>query len=206
MDLYYSPLACSLASRITVYEAGAQDKVSLHRVDTKAKTTADGADYLQINPKGLVPALRTDEGDVLTENAAILPFLADSFPDAGLAPNGGVERYRLSQWLSFVGSELHKTVFTPLLSQTANDGAKDFAKAAAPSRLAYLDSHLAGREFLLDRFSVADAYLTAVLNWARFIGLDLSAYPAITAYIARVSARPAVARAMEEEMGLFQAA
>lgn len=206
MDLYYSPLACSLASRITVYEAGAQDKVSLHRVDTKAKTTADGADYLQINPKGLVPALRTDEGDVLTENAAILPFLADSFPDAGLAPKGGVERYRLSQWLSFVGSELHKTVFTPLLSQTANDGAKDFAKAAAPSRLAYLDSHLAGREFLLDRFSVADAYLTAVLNWARFIGLDLSAYPAITAYIARVSARPAVARAMEEEMGLFQAA
>lgn len=206
MDLYYSPLACSLASRITVYEAGAQDKVSLHRVDTKAKTTADGADYLKINPKGLVPALRTDDGDVLTENAAILPFLADQFPEAGLAPAGGVERYRLSQWLSFVGSELHKTVFTPLLSQTASEGAKDFAKAAAPSRLAYLDSHLAGREFLLDRFSVADAYLTAVLNWARFIGLDLSAYPAITAYIARVSARPAVARAMEEEMGLFQAA
>lgn len=206
MDLYYSPLACSLASRITVYEAGAQDKVSLHRVDTKAKRTADGADYLQINPKGLVPALRTADGDVLTENAAILPFLADQFPEAGLAPQGGVERYRLSQWLSFVGSELHKMVFTPLLSQTADDGAKAFAKAAAPSRLAYLDAHLSGREFLLDRFSVADAYLTAVLNWARFIGMDLSAYPAVTAYIARISARPAVARAMEEEMGLFQAA
>jgi len=153
-----------------------------------------------------VPALRTADGDVLTENAAILPFLADQFPEAGLAPQGGVERYRLSQWLSFVGSELHKMVFTPLLSQTADDGAKTFAKAAAPSRLAYLDAHLSGREFLLDRFSVADAYLTAVLNWARFIGMDLSAYPAVTAYIARVSARPAVARAMEEEMGLFQAA
>ncbi|MFN3521488.1 MAG: glutathione binding-like protein [Phenylobacterium sp.] len=206
MDLYYSPLACSLASRITVYEADAADRVSLHRVDTRAKRTADGADYLAINPKGQVPALRTDDGEVLTENAAILPYLADQFPGAGLAPASGLERYRLSQWLSFIGSELHKTVFTPLLSPTADEGAKAFARAAAPARLAYLDAHLTGREHLLDRFSVADAYLAAVLNWARFTAVDLGPYPAVAAYVDRLHKRPAVARAMQEEMGLFQAA
>lgn len=206
MDLYYSPLACSLASRITVYEADAADRVSLHRVDTRARRTADGADYLAINPKGQVPALRTDDGEVLTENAAILPYLADQFPGAGLAPASGLERYRLSQWLSFIGSELHKTVFTPLLSPTADEGAKAFARAAAPARLAYLDAHLTGREHLLDRFSVADAYLAAVLNWARFTAVDLGPYPAVAAYVDRLHKRPAVARAMQEEMGLFQAA
>ena len=113
MDLYFSPLACSLASRITVYEAGAEADVALRRVDTKTQTTADGADYRAINPKGMVPALRTPSGGILTENAAILPFIADQFPGANLAPASGIERSRLTQWLSFIGSELHKTVFTP---------------------------------------------------------------------------------------------
>lgn len=206
MELYFSPLACSLASRITVYEAGAEDQVALKRVDTRAKRTAEGADYLAINPKGMVPALRTDSGEILTENAAILPFIADQFPAANLAPAAGLERSRLAQWLSFIGSELHKTVFTPLLSPTANEGAKAYARDAAPARLAYLDAHLAGRDHLLDRFSVADAYLTAVLNWAQFVGLDLKTWPALAAYHARVTARPQVARAMQEEMELFQAA
>ena len=206
MELYFSPLACSLASRITVYEAGAEDQVALKRVDTKARRTAEGDDYLAINPKGMVPALRTDTGEILTENAAILPFIADQYPQAGLAPVSGLERSRLAQWLSFIGSELHKTVFTPLLSPTANEGAKAYAREAAPARLAYLDAHLAGRDHLLDHFSVADAYLTAVLNWARFVGIDLKAWPAVAAYYARVTARPQVARAMQEEMGLFQAA
>lgn len=206
MELYFSPLACSLASRITVYEAGAEDRVALKRVDTRAKRTAEGADYLAINPKGMVPALRTDSGEILTENAAILPFIADQFPAANLAPAASLERSRLAQWLSFIGSELHKTVFTPLLSPTANEGAKTYARDAAPARLAYLDAHLVGRDYLLDRFSVADAYLTAVLNWAQFVGIDLKTWPAVAAYYARVTARPEVARAMREEMGLFQAA
>lgn len=206
MDLYFSPLACSLASRITLYEAGAEGAVALQRVDTKTQTTADGADYRAINPKGMVPALRTADGDILTENAAILPFIADQFPGANLAPAGGIERSRLAQWLSFIGSELHKTVFTPLLSPKANDGAKTYAREAAPDRLAYLDAHLKGRDYLLDRFSVADAYLTAVLNWAQFVGIDLKTWPNLAAYYARVTARPHVARAMQEEMGLFQAA
>ncbi|WP_340644366.1 glutathione binding-like protein [Phenylobacterium sp.] len=206
MELYFSPLACSLASRITVYEAGAEAQVALQRVDTKTQTTSDGADYRAINPKGMVPALRTAGGDILTENAAILPFIADQFPAANLAPASGLERSRLAQWLSFIGSELHKSVFTPLLSPKANDGAKTYAREAAPARLAYLDAHLSGRDYLLDRFSVADAYLTAVLNWAQFVGIDLKAWPSVAAYYARVTARPHVARAMQEEMGLLQAA
>lgn len=206
MDLYFSPLACSLASRITVYEAGAESDVTLQRVDTKTQKTADGADYRAINPKGMVPALRTADGDVLTENAAVLPFIADQFPAANLAPASGIERSRLAQWLSFIGSELHKSVFTPLLSPKANDGAKAHAREAAPQRLAYLDDHLAGRDYLLDRFSVADAYLTAVLNWAPFVGIDLKTWPNVAAYYTRVTARPHVARALLEEMGLFKAA
>ncbi|CAN5907417.1 glutathione binding-like protein [soil metagenome] len=206
MDLYFSPLACSLASRIAVYEAGAEGSVALRQVDTKTQTTVDGADYRAINPKGMVPALRTPDGDILTENAAILPFLADQFPAANLAPAGGIERSRLAQWLSFIGSELHKSVFTPLLSPKANEGAKTYARGAADSRLAYLDAHLEGRDYLLDRFSVADAYLTAVLNWAPFVGIDLKAWPSVAAYYARVTARPHVARALLEEMGLFKAA
>lgn len=206
MDLYFSPLACSLASRITVYEAGAEGEVALTPVNTKAGTTADGQDYLAINPMGLVPALRMADGDILTENAAILPYLADQFPKAGLAPASGVERSRLTQWLSFIGSELHKGVFNPLLSQTAAPEVKAHALAGAPKRLARLDKHLTGREFLLDQFSVADAYLTTVLNWARFIQLDLTPYPAVAAYFERITARPQVARAMQEEFGLYQAA
>jgi len=206
MDLYFSPLACSLASRITVYEAGAETEVALRPVNTKAGTTIDGQDYHEINPLGLVPALRLADGGVLTENAAILPFLADRFPKAGLAPAAGTaERWRLTQWLSFIGTELHKAVFAPILSASAPEGAKDYAKAAAPERLKRLDQHLTGREYLLDSFSVADAYLTTVLNWARFIRLDLTPYPAVEAYFARMTQRPAVARALREELGLYQA-
>lgn len=207
MDLYYSPLACSISTRIAVYEAGGEGRVRLNQVNTKTQTTADGGDYRQINPKGLVPSIRTAEGDVLSENAAVLQYLADSFPESGLAPVAGTpDRYRLQQWLSFVGTELHKSVFNPLLSQKANDGAKAFARDGADEKLRYLDDHLTGRDYLLDRFTVADAYLTAVLNWAQFVNLDLAPYPAIVAYRERVAARPAVARALKEEFELFRAA
>lgn len=207
MDLYYSPLACSLSTRIAVYEADGEAKVKLTQVNTKTQTTADGADYRQINPKGLVPSLRTAEGEVLSENAAVLQYLADAFPQSGLAPTAGTaDRYRLQQWLSFVGTELHKAVFNPLLSDRSNDGAKAFAREGVGEKLVYLNDHLTGREYLLDRFSVADAYLTAVLNWAQFVNIDLAPYPAIVAYRERAGARPAVARAMKEEFELYRAA
>jgi len=203
MDLYFSPLACSLASRVTLYEAGAEAK--FHRVDTKAGKTDSGEDYRRINPKGLVPALKTDDGQVLTENAAILQYLADRFPAAALAP-AGFERYRLQQWLSFIGSELHKFVFTPLLSPKADAAAKALAREGAAERFSYLDAHLEDREWLLDSFSVADAYLAAVLNWAQFVKFDLAPYPHVAAYRDRLRARPSVARALGEEFALFQAA
>jgi glutathione S-transferase len=203
MNVYFSPLACSLASRIAIYEAGAE--ASFHRVDTKAGRTAAGDDYRAINAMGMVPALKTEEGEVLTENPAVLLYIADRYPDAALAP-AGFERYRLQQWLSFIGTELHKVVFTPLLSARYGEEAKAHARAAAAERLAYLDAHLDGRPFLLDAFSIADAYLVAVLNWARAVAIDLKAYPAITAYRDRLAKRPSVARAMAEEFALYQAA
>jgi len=203
MDLYFSPLACSLASRITLYEAGAEAK--FNRVDTRTQKLEGGADYRLINPKGMVPALKTDDGAVLTENAAILQYLADRYPQAKLAPSG-FDRYRLQQWLSFIGSELHKFVFTPLLSPTADDAAKARAREAGTERFAYLDAHLEDRGWLLDDFSVADAYLAAVLNWAQFVKFDLAPYPNVAAYRDRLRARPSVARAMGEEFALFQAA
>lgn len=202
MDLYFSPLACSLGARIALYEADA--RAALHRVDSKTRTV-NGADYLAINPKGLVPALRTPEGEVISENAAVLQYIADAHPEARLGAEG-LERYRLQQWLSFIGTELHKAVFNPLLSPKANEGAKAFARELASERLAYLDAHLTGRDYLLDRFSVADAYLAAILNWAAFVQVDLAPYPALCAYFDRLKARPAVARAMGEEMELFRAA
>ena len=200
MDLYFSPLACSMASRIVLYETGAD--ADFHRVDLAAGRLADGGDYRAVNPKGLVPALRLDDGEVLTENPAILQYLADRDPQAGLAP-AGFARYRLQQWLSFVGSELHKTVFSPLISRAADAAAKARAREQAAERFAYLDAHLAGRDWLLDRFSVADAYLAVVLNWAPLVKFDLDAYPHVIAYRDRAHARPSIARALEEERALY---
>lgn len=203
MDLYYSPLACSMASRIVLYETGLEARFV--RVDTKAGRTSDGADYRAINPKGLVPALKTEDGEVLTENAAVLQYLGDLAPGAALAP-AGFDRYRLQQWLSFIGTELHKLVFNPLLNPRADEVQKAAAREAATSRFQYLDDHLAGRDWLLDAFSVADAYMAAVLNWAQFVNLDLSPYPNVVAYRDRLRERPAVARALGEEFALWKQA
>jgi glutathione S-transferase len=203
MDLYFSPLACSLGARIALYEAGAE--ADFHRVDAPSKTV-EGADFRLINAKGLVPALRTHDGEVITENAAVLQYIADRHPNAGLAPASGLERYRLQQWLSFIGTELHKAVFAPLLGRSSNEGAKTYARALAEERFAYLNEHLRNREFLISRFSVADCYLAAVLNWAGFVQMDLTQYPAVAAYRDRLMARPSVARAMAEEMALFRQA
>jgi glutathione S-transferase len=198
MKLYYSPLACSMASHITLLEAGASD-VERVRVDPKTKTTETGADYLAINALGQVPVLELDDGQTLTENVAILPYLADQYPQARLAPTGTTERYRLHQWLSFVSSELHKAVFTPLLDPRSTDEVKAYARAKAPIRLAHLDGHLDGRDWLLEDFSVADAYLFTVLNWTRATGTALEDYPALRAFMERAAARPSAAQALAEE-------
>ncbi|CAN95128.1 MULTISPECIES: glutathione binding-like protein [Sorangium] len=197
MKLYFAPLACSLATRIAFYEAGAE--VSYVEVDLKTKRTEGGADYRAIHPLGFVPALEIEGGEILAENAAILQLVADRFPQAELAPRDPLGRARLQQWLGFIGSELHKAVYMPLLDKTASAEVKAHALAGAPRRLGWVADRLEGREFLLDRFSVADAYLFAVLNWSVVTPIDLKSWPALAAYHARLHGRPSVARAFAEE-------
>jgi glutathione S-transferase len=190
-----------MATRIALYEAGGSAR--LIEVDTKAKRLVDGGDFLAINPLGYVPVIRTDEGDLLTENSAILQYVAAQFPKSGLAPADGIERSRLQSWLCFIGTELHKGLFTPLLDRKAPEAAKQYAISKYGSRLDYLNTYLEGREFLLDRFSVADAYLTTVLNWSRATTIDFEQWPAVKNYFDRMRARPAIARAFAEEGALF---
>ena len=202
MQLYFAPLACSMATRIALYEAGGNAN---YIARDRNKRLPDGSDFLAINPLGMVPTLRTDDGVVLTENAAILQYVAERFPAAELAPTSGMERARLHQWLSFIGTELHKAVFLPLLHRQAPAEAKAWAAGLADARLAIVEKHLTGREFLLDRFSVADAYLYTVLNWSTATPVTFDRFPAIQAYIARLQARPSVAKALGEEFALYKA-
>jgi glutathione S-transferase len=205
MDLYFSPLACSMATRIALYEAGAD--ATYFEVDPKTKRVQqDDSDFYAVNPLGLVPTLRTDDGDVLTENAAILQYVADRFPDAGIASGQGFGRSRLHQWLCFIGTELHKGLFIPLLGKTVPAEMKAYALEKGLSRLDYLDKYLQGREFLLDHFSVADAYLVTVINWTMATPpIDLAKWPAIKAYYDRTMKRPSVARAIAGEFELYRA-
>jgi glutathione S-transferase len=201
MYLYFSPLACSMATRIAIYEAGGNARFI--EVDTKAKRMVDGGDFLAINPLGYVPVIRTDDGDLLTENSAVLQHVAARFPNAGLAPADGIERSRLQAWLCFIGTELHKGLFIPLLDRKAPEAVKQYAISKYGSGLDHLNTYLKGREFLLDRFSVADAYLTTVLNWSRATTIDFEQWPAVKDYFDRMRARPAIARAFAEEGALF---
>lgn len=203
MELYFSPLACSLATRISLYEAGAT--ATFIEVDSKTKTTKDGRDFRSIHPLGLVPVLRTDDGIVLTENAAILQWVADQYPDAKLAPPAGdrIGRARLQQWLCFIGTELHKATFMSLLDAKAPEGAKAYALEKSTQRLQYVEQHLESREHVLDRFSVADAYLATVLGWAIATPIDLKKHPALSSYVSRMLKRPSVAKAFGEERPLY---
>jgi glutathione S-transferase len=203
MDLYFAPLACSLSARIALYEAGADARFIY--ADTKAKRLEDGSDFLAINPQGQVPVLRTDDGELFTENPVVLQLIAQANPQAGLAPTGGAAHWRLLQWLNFTTSELHKTVFIPLIDDKAPEGAKAYARAKAAPRLDYLNGHLDGRAFVIgDSFTIADAYLVTILNWARPGGIDLAAWPAVADYHRRMHERPAVARAFVEELALYR--
>jgi glutathione S-transferase len=194
-----------MATRIALYESG--DAANFCEVDPKTKRLlADGSDYLAIYALGLVPALRTDDGLLLTENAAILQYVADRRPNSGLAPADPIARTRLHQWLCFIGAELHKGLFVPLLSKKTPAAMKAYLLANNLSRLAYLDKHLTGREFLLDHFTVADAYLTTILNWTQAIPtLDLSPYAAVVDYLDRLRRRASVAKALAEEAPMWRA-
>jgi glutathione S-transferase len=201
MDFYFSPLACSMATRISLYEAGAT--ANFVEVDTATQLTSKGTDFRKVNPLGLVPALALDDGQILTENAAILQYVASLYPEAKLAPEGGFERVRLQQWLCFIGTELHQGLFGPLLSKKANEGARAYALEKAAARLGLLEAHLAGRDFLLERFSVADAYLVTVLGWSPVTPVELAKWPAVAAYVERMRLRPSVATAYAEELAMY---
>jgi glutathione S-transferase len=202
MKLYFSPLACSLATRIALYEAGAD--VTFEEVDFKTKRTSTGRDFHEIHPLALVPTLELADGEVLTENAAVLQYVARRYPDARLAPSDERGLARLQQWLCFIGTELHKSLFTPLLVKDAGPDAKSYALSLGESRLSWVARHLQGREFLLEHFTVADAYLLAILNWTAATPVDLAPWPALGAYQARLRLRPSVERAFREELALYQ--
>jgi glutathione S-transferase len=205
MDLYFSPLACSMATRISLYELGGA--ANFLEVDPKTKRlVGDGSDYRAVYALGMVPALRTDDGLLLTENAAILQYVADRSPDSGLAPAEPAARTQLHQWLCFIGTELHKGLLAPLLSKKTPEAMKAYILANNLSRLAYVDKYLTGREFLLDHFTVADAYLTTVLNWTQAVpAIAMSDYPTLAAYLDRQRKRASVAKALSEEATLYRA-
>lgn len=199
MKLYYKPGACSLASHIVLREVGAD--FELERVDTGAQKTESGADFTRINPKGYVPVLHLDDGQILTEGAAILQYLADRKPEARLAPPAGsLERARLQEHLNYTASELHKA-FSPFFAPSVTDTEKEAAKAKVIKRMDYFESVFAdGREYLLgDRFSVADAYFFVVANWTKPTGIGLDRWPKVAAHATRVMGREKVKEAMRAE-------
>ncbi|TXH04533.1 MAG: glutathione transferase GstA [Nevskiaceae bacterium] len=203
MKLYYAPGACSLSPHIVAQELGIP--VQLEKVDLAAKKTASGADFWAINPKGYVPALQLDDGEVLTEGPAIVQYLADLKPDAGLAPaNGTLPRYRVQAMLNFISTEVHKQ-FTPLFKPDTPTETRAAQVELLGRRFDLLVKMLNGHQFLFgDRFSVADAYLFTVFNWCHYVKLDTSRWPELQQYQARVAARPAVQAALRAE-GLIKA-
>ncbi|MGY4831584.1 glutathione transferase GstA [Sphaerotilaceae bacterium SBD11-9] len=198
MKLYYSPGACSLSPHIALRESGLPFEPVL--ASTKTHKLQDGTDYYSINPKGYVPLLELDNGERLSEGPAIVQYIADQVPDKKLAPpNGTMARYRLQEWLTFIGTEIHKA-FSPMFNPATTDEGRAAAKAKVTSRLAYVDAQLADKPYLLgDQFSVADGYLFTVTNWAKPTSTDISALGNLAAFMARVGARPAVQEAMKAE-------
>ncbi|WP_321877752.1 glutathione transferase GstA [Paraburkholderia bannensis] len=198
MKLYFSPGACSLASHIVAREAGLD--LELDKVGLGDKQTASGKDFRAINPKGCVPALELDNGELLTEGPAIMQYLADRNPASGLAPaHDSLARYRLQEMLGFISTEVHKR-YSPLFNPASPDSVRADSVAALQRQYALLDKRLADHEWLVgDQFTAADAYLFTATNWAAHVGFDLSAFPAVLAHQKRVGARPAVHAALVAE-------
>ena len=204
MKLYYSPGACSLSPHIALLEAGLP--YDLVKVDLRAKKLENGDDFLKVNPKGQVPALALDNGELVTEGPVIVQMIADSVAAKNLAPaRDSAERYKLMEWLNYITGELHKN-FSPLFSPVLSDDTKAFFKDRLMGKFKYIDGALADREYLLGKqFTVADGYLFTMLCWADRMKFDLSALPNLVAYKARVAARPMVQEALTKE-GLLKAA
>jgi glutathione S-transferase len=198
MKLYYLQGACSLASLISLIEVGA--KFEPVAVDRKTKKLQDGRDYTEVNPKGYVPALELDDGEVLTENTAVLPYIADLNPSANLAPPVGTRaRFRLQEWLGYLNGELHKN-FSPLFNPSTPEATKQTAKDNIARRIALIEDRLGDKPFLLgEAFSVADAYLYVILSWRQKLGVDISGFPKVTALYERIRTRPAVQAARKAE-------
>lgn len=198
MKLYFAPGACSMSPHIALQESGLP--YTTEKVDLRAKKTASGADYLEINPKGYVPALVLDNGEMLTEGPAIVQYIADQAKDKQLRPAAGtVEHYHLLEWLNFISAEIHKG-FGPLFNPASTDDAKTQALANLTRRFGQADKLMNGRDYLVgDKFSVADGYLFTILNWTKKTGPDLAGMPNLQAFQARIAARPAVQQVMRDE-------
>lgn len=198
MKLYYSPGACSLSPHIALREAGLS--FDLMKKDLHSQKLEDGSDFRDINPKGYVPALILDDGQVLTEGPAIVQYIADRVPEKQLAPLAGtMERVRLQEWLNYITSEIHKS-FAPLFNKQASEDWKAAARALLDRRIGYAAKALEGRSYLMGEvFTVADCYLFTTLNWAHWVKIDIARWPVITEYMKRVAARPAVQAALKAE-------
>ena len=205
MKLYYSPGACSLSPHIALHEAGLAHE--LVKVDLKAKKTETGHDFLGINPKGQVPALLLDNGELVTEGPVIVQLIADKAPARNLAPAvGSPERYRLQEWLNFITTELHKN-FSPLFQPAIPDEVKNFFRDRIMGKFKYADSKLAGQDYLMGKeFTVADGYLFVMLKWAERTGMDVSALKNLAAFKDRVATRPNVQAALAMEAQAQKAA
>jgi glutathione S-transferase len=204
MKLYYTPGACSLSPHIALLEAGLP--YDLVKVDLRAKKLENGDDFLKVNPKGQVPVLALDTGELVTEGPVIIQMIADKAAGKNLAPaRDSTDRYKLLEWLNFITTELHKN-FGPMFSPVLADEAKAFFKDRVMGKFRYVDSQLAGRDYLMgSHFTVADGYLFTMLSWADRMKFDLSDMPNLLAYKARVAARPKVQEALTKE-GLMKAA
>lgn len=198
MKLFYMKGACSLASYIALKEAGIEFEAA--EVDHQSRKTSDGKSLDSINSKGYVPVLRLDSGEILTENVAVLQYIADRNPGAQLAPAPGtLERYRLVELLAYINSEVHKN-FGPLFDPSASNDVKSFATTNLKKRLSWLDKALGSKNYLMgERFTVADAYLYVVLTWADHVGIDLNQWPALKRHNERVGVRPSVIAARKAE-------
>lgn len=196
--LYFSPGACSFSPHLALREAGLP--FTLERVDLRTKRTASGDDFAMMNPKGYVPALRLPNGEILTEGPAIVQWVAEQAPEKNLAFKAGtLERARVQEWLTFIGTELHKS-FSPLFDRTAAEEVKTAAKNKLAKRFAFASEHLAGKTFLVgEQFTVADGYLFTVLQWTGMVGIDLSAWPELASFRERLLERPSVKEALAAE-------
>lgn len=198
MKLYFVPGTCSMAPHIALREAGLA--FELDRMDPATRRTERGEDYLKVNPKGSVPALRLDNGEVLTEVAVVLQYIADLNPESGLAPPAGtMPRYRLAEWLSYISADLHKQ-FSPFFNPRLPPEWRENQLSVLSRRFALPNERLASRPYLMgDRFTVADIYLYVVLRWADRFKIDLSEWPALAAHRVRIAARPATQTALAAE-------